>query len=134
MRIIANIERGCPSPASKIERLFRVHRQGGHAAVVENTGRVIIAGFVELTVTDHYVVGRGDRSRSITSQKLGCRRPRVVLALTKINITDSTRHSPNIGVEIARAARDSGILIVKGFAEGSRAAQLHAAVSANRGG
>ena len=49
-----------------------------------------------------------------------------------INVLDETRHAPDIGVETAGAALDSGICIGKIIAEGNRTAQLHAAVSANR--
>ncbi len=116
MRIIADIKRYRAGPSGKIKRLFRIHRQRHHGTVFENAGRIIVAGFTKLAVANHYIVGRCNSSRPIASLKLG-RRPCVVLVLAKINNAGSTRYSPDIGVEIAGAARDSGIFIVKGFTE-----------------
>ena len=116
MRIIADIKRYRAGPSGKIKRLFRIHRQRRHGTSIKSAGRIIIGSFTQLAVANHDIVGRCDGSRSIASLDLGCR-PSVVLVLAKINNAGSTRYSPDIGVEIAGAARDSGIFIVKGFTE-----------------
>src|SRR5260221_11604734 len=110
MRIITDIKRYRAGPALEIKRLLRIHGQRRHHAI-------IIGGFTKLAVANYYVIGRRNTRDAVASLKLGGRRPLVIHALTKIDIAGSTGNSPNIRVEIARAARDSWIFVVKCFTE-----------------
>src|SRR3954468_14834856 len=79
MRIIADIKRYGASPAGKIERLLRVHRQHSDVAAFENIQRIIIGGLPKLAVTNDDIVGRSNSFRPIASLNLR-RRPSIVQA------------------------------------------------------